>query len=78
MYAIVYLPMATIVKYTRRPKVDIKYFDAITPTAEGLKVLMSKKYEIIHDGREIVIQPTTGPLKSAYHIPRHLVEIVEI
>jgi hypothetical protein len=55
----------------------MKYYKAITPTAEGLKVLMSKKYEIIHDGQEIVIQPTTY-LKSAYHIPRHLVEIVEI
>lgn len=77
MFAIVYLPTATIVKYTRRPKVDMKYFKAITPTAEGLKVLMSKEYEIIRDGQEIVIQPTTY-LKSAYHIPRHLVEIVEI
>ena len=78
MYAIIYLPTATIVKYTRHPKrMNMKYSNARAKTAEGLKVLLTKKFEIVRDGLDIIIQPNTE-LKSAYCVPRHLVEIIEV
>jgi hypothetical protein len=81
MYAIVYLPTASIVYYTRQPKkAAVKYFRAITPTANGLKVLMSNKYEIIYAGKDIIIQPTS-PIKfniKHFFVPKYLLDIVEI